>query len=218
MTRAFLSDFQDRKRHVRNYLAVVSKAERDAGLRANKIKESRLLTLRGGAFLVLYNLIEATTRGAIEAIHDGITTDGVQFGSLTESLRREAIRLFKKGADPEKHHMLVDLPAAFVAIALAQGIDFSGNVDSRLIRGLAECYGFSHSTTERTRGGSDLLTVKSNRNDLAHGHKTFEQVGRDYAYADLVSISLRSMMYMGEILANIDRYMDDRCYLKNMWV
>lgn len=216
--RAFLIDFQERKRHVRNYLAIVSKAERDAGLGANRIKEGRLLTLRGGAFLVLYNLIEATTRGAIEAIHDGITTEGVRFSSLTVPLRKEAVRLYKKGADPDKHHTHGDFPAAFVAIALAQEIDFSGNVDARLIRDLGESYGFSCQTTGPTRGGSDLLTVKSNRNDLAHGRKTFEQVGRDYTYVDLLSISGRSMAYMSEILANIDQYMNERCYLEQMVV
>jgi hypothetical protein len=214
MSYTFLEDFEERKRQVRHYLAVVSKAEREGGLGTSRVQEGRLLTLRAGTFLVLYNLVEATARGAVEAIHDKITTSEVPFTRLTISLRKEVIRLFKKGADPATDHTMDDFPSAFVAIALDQGIKLSGTVDARIIRELAECYGFSDQTDKAlTRDGSDLITIKRNRNDLAHGRKTFEEIGRDYTSVDLLLLSRRAMRYMDGILNNVAFYLDNENYL-----
>lgn len=217
MTHSFLNDFDDRKRQVRHYLAVVSKAERETGLGPTRVQEGRLLTLRAGTFLVLYNLIEATTRGAIEAIHDKITTSGVPFTALTLCLRKETIRLFKKGADPASNHTMDDFPAAFVTVALDQGIKLSGTVDAKAIRELSLCYGFSSQTDrDLTRDGSDLLMVKRNRNDLAHGLKTFEEVGRDYTSVQLHLLTRRATRYMDGILQNIAAYLDAEDYLEKL--
>jgi hypothetical protein len=214
MSHTFLDDFQDRKRQVRHYLAVVAKAERESGIGASRVQEGRLLTLRAGTFLVLYNMVEATTRGALDAIHDRITTSEAPFTLLSLSLRKEVIRLFKKSADPSVNHTLDDFPSAFVAVALSDRVKLSGNVDARAIRDLADCYGFSHQTNAAiTRNGTDLLTIKRNRNDLAHGLKTFEEIGRDHAAAELQLLSRRSMRYMDGIMLNIVTYLDNELYL-----
>jgi len=215
MTHPIFKDFEERKRHVRHYLAIVSRTEREAGLGTTRTLEGRLLTLRAGTFLVLYNLVEATTRGAVEAIHDKITSSEVPFPNLTLSLRKEVVRLFKKGADPVSNHTMDDFPSAFVVIALAQGIHLSGSVDAKAIRELGECYGFSCQTNNNvTRGGSDLVIIKRNRNDLAHGRKTFEEVGRQYSTTELLLLARRSMRYMDGILGNVVSYLDNEHYLE----
>lgn len=216
MTAALLSDFNDRKRQVRHYLAIVLRAERIAALgTTTRAQERRLLTLRAGTFLLVYNLIEATTRGAIEAIHDKITTEQVPFGSLTLRLRKEVVRRFIKDADPATNHTMQNLPSEFVSIALDHSIRLSGNVDARFIRELGDCYGFSCQTTkERTWGGTDLVTVKSKRNDLAHGTLTFEDVGRDYPSAELMALTRRSIWFMSEILSNISNYLNNKDYIE----
>ena len=215
MSQAFLQDFEDRKRQVRHYVAVVSKTEREAGIGSSRVLQGRLLTLRAGTFLILYNLIEASTRGAIEAIHDHITAVGPDFSLLRPSLREEVMRLFKAAADPKTHHSAHDFPSAFVTIAMAQGIKLSGNVDARAIREMADCYGFSHRTEVKfTRNGSDLVVIKSNRNDLAHGRKTFEEIGRDHTAAELRLLTRRAMRYMDDILKNVAAYLDGEHYLE----
>jgi len=216
MTNTFIQDFDDRKRQVRHYLAVVSRAERETGMGASRVEEGRLLTLRAGTFLILYNLVEASTRGAMEAIYDGITASEAPFTLLTVPLRAEVIRLFKKEADPATNHTMDDFPSAFVAIALAHGIKLSGNVDAKAIRELSKCYGFSHQTNSPiTRDGSDLVIIKRNRNDLAHGLKTFEEIGRDHAASELLLLARRSMRYMDGILNNIASYLDGEFYLES---
>jgi MAE_28990/MAE_18760-like HEPN len=217
MRAPFLLDFDDRKRQVRHYLAIALRAERIAGIGSTtRAQERRLLTLRAGTFLLVYNLIEATTRGAVEAIHDKITTEQVPFGSLTLQLRKEVVRRFIKDANPAINHTMPDLPSGFVAVAFDQSVKLLGNVDARFIRDLGDCYGFSCQTTkERTWGGADLITIKSKRNDLAHGRQTFEEVGRDYPASELMSITRRSLWFMSEILVNISTYLDDRGYIES---
>jgi len=88
-------------------------------------------------------------------------------------------------------------------------------VDAKAIRELGECYGFSCATNAKfTRDGSDLLTIKRNRNDLAHGRKSFEVVGRDYTLQDLLLLTRRSMRYMDGVLSNIGNYLDEQLYLE----
>ena len=216
MTLPIFQEFNDRRRQVRHYLAVVMKAERSARIGvATPIQNGRLLTLRAGTFLILYNLIEATTRGFVEAIHDKVTTQATPFSPLTMTLRTEVVKRFKRGANSESINTMDDFPSAFVSVALDQGIKLSGTVDARAIRELGECYGFSCKTNKAsTRDGSDLKVVKDNRNALAHGRKTFEEVGRDYTCADLILISRRTMGFMNGILENVALFLNNEDYLQ----
>lgn len=92
---------------------------------------------------------------------------------------------------------------------------FSGNIDARKIRKTSEMYGFSCKTnSQKTKDGSDLLTVKTNRNDLAHGFKSFEEVGRDATADELLEIKKRVISYLKGILENIESYLSNKEYLK----
>jgi len=213
MTKEFLTDFAERKRQVRHYLSVVMTVEKNTPIgSATRAQSRRLMTLRGGTFLLLYNLIEATLRGAVETIHGEIATTSTPFDKLSGELRLQVVRLFKNKADPEAY-ALKDVPAEFVALALSYDVKMSGSVDARSIRVLGKTYGFScHTDHSKTAGGADLLTIKSNRNDLAHGLKTFEEVGRNYTANELVEISRRSTRFMFEILTNIEAFLDNEAY------
>ena len=163
MTQALLEDYEDRRRQVRHYLAIVLGAEKASTATSSMSHQRRLLTLRAGTFLLLYNLIEASIRAGIDAIHDRILTDQAPFDQLIPCLRKEAVTRFKKYAKPGLHAALLPgFPAAFVAVAMAESTDFAGNVDAREIRALALTYGFSCDAPPETWGGSDLLFHKIN--------------------------------------------------------
>jgi hypothetical protein len=213
---ALIADFEDRRRQVRHYLAIVLASERTAPAgTATFAQERRLLTLRAGTFLLFYNLIEASIRAAVDAIHDRILTDQETFDRLIPSLRKESVKRFKKHARAELHHgLLPSFTSAFVAVAMTEGVDFSGNVDAKIIRELSLTYGFSSITPPETWGGSDLLTIKGVRNDLSHGRKTFEEVGRDYPATELLAISRRALPYIRCILENVSEYLDQKRYIE----
>ena len=65
----------------------------------------------------------------------------------------------------------------------------------------------------RRQGTENLLVVKSNRNDLAHGIKSFEEVGRDKTIEELLKIKEEALEYLRQILENIRDYLDNEKYL-----
>lgn len=91
-------------------------------------------------------------------------------------------------------------------------IPISGNLDAKKIRELARVYGFSEVTKKAKRGGSDLLTVKNQRNLLAHGNLTFSECGRNYNINDLKRIKNEVIWFLEDILKNIKAYIDAREY------
>jgi hypothetical protein len=219
MTTGFFADFLARKAQVGRYLEVVETHEQamEPG-KASAAATEQLNVLRAGHFLILYNLVEASLRGAVEAIHDRIVTERVPLQQLTDTIRRDVIRSFKARCDPDKHLNMNDIPIELVAVALDidAGYPFSGNVDAKKVREMADIYGFDTTTPrEVTRDGADLLTVKSLRNDLAHGDKTYDEVGRNYTATDLKGLSDRSIAYVEAILTRVDRFVTERRFLRS---
>lgn len=218
MKTPFIADFDRRRQQVKRYLAIVSRAERETRLGlSRKMDIDRLHLLRAGTYLILYNLVEASARGAIDAIHDDMTANGTSFADLTPKLRREVIKGFKRNADPDKHEDLKDLPVDIIAASFDVEHRFSGNVDAKLIRKIGSVYGFScEIEKEWTHKGADLLTVKNHRNDLAHGDKTYDEAGRLSTARELIAMSLRTTGYLEEILQNIATYVKDKKYKEDV--
>jgi hypothetical protein len=145
----------------------------------------------------------------VQEIHDRMRLGKVPFSDLRRSIRREVIKGFKKRCNPDIHLDMMDVPLGLVAASLDVEDHFSGNVDARHLREIADVYGFStKSDRSLTHDGAELLTIKNIRNDLAHGLKTYEEVGRDYPIKRLLEISIRSTAYMAAILDNVSVYLD----------
>ena len=183
-------------------------------LKIKAIDPELLKTLKASGFLLLYNLVEATMRNVIEAIFDKLRSEGISYDEIRPELKKMVLKNLKK-RNPDK--ILSSIVAISVDIITA-GFDkedlFSGNIDGKKIRETATEYGFSHSTDcLKTGDGSDLLTVKTNRNDLAHGVKSFTEVGRDYAADNLLEIKNKVIRYLKQILQNIETYLDNAEYL-----
>jgi hypothetical protein len=217
MERSFLVEFRERRTQVKRYLAVVAKMERELSWKKERQPHSnnRLNVLRAGTFLILYNMIESAARLSVQAIHDDMLEKRISFSQLRRSLRRAVVLGFKRRGNPDLHQDMKNVPLELVTAALDVDEHFSGNVDAKRIREIAELYGFSHATAAvRTRDGADLLTIKTIRNDLAHGTKTYEQVGRDYPIRELLGLSLRATVYIAEILTNVGSYLDNERFLE----
>jgi len=173
-------------------------------------------TLKGVVFLLLYNLIESTMREAISFIHDSILSNRVTYEDLRLELKKE---LWKRAKNNNlKTDDLVDGTSGGISANLHQVTYdskkiFSGNVVRDEIKKLARIYGFSESTEySKTGGGNQLEQIKENRNDLAHGNKTFSEVGSGNTVADLKSLSDKVIHYIYEIIDNIDYCVEHKKY------
>jgi len=182
-------------------------------------------TLKANGFLLLYNLVEATVSNAIEEIHTAIGSDPrVGTDNLNDALVRTAMTRFRTGALKVVGHCRQPASQSLLRYWIEDHKDgvereknplFSGNVDARKIRDVAESYGFSANTNKRkTKDGKCLVTVKAKRNSLAHGHVAFNECGREITMPALKATKTEVIHYLNEILKNIEEYIQNREYLR----
>ena len=225
MENKLFEDFDERAQEVSKYFFLLKNLEQGSiQLKMGNPPHSKIKsidtelakTLKATGFLLLYNLIESTIRNAIEAIFDNIVNQNVAFDDLRKELQKIAIKNFQKNKSPD--NLLIVINNISLDI-ISAGFDreklFSGNIDGAEIKKIASAYGFSYRTNARkTQNGNDLLKIKTNRNYLAHGLKSFEEVGRDATADELLKIKKRVICYLREILQNIDNYIFKQEYLK----
>jgi hypothetical protein len=211
-------DFQIRRREVEMYFDFIEKV--DSSEYAIRDKEGKALfpqserneiikTFKANGFLLLYNLMESTVKNAVEAIYDEMRDRNVHFDACRVEVRRIILaNLRRRDVDkvlPDISTIAVDV----IATTFRKQDVCSGTVDARAIRNAAKAYGFPPPS-----GKSDeLLTVKSNRNDLAHGNKSFADVGRDYDVQRLQAIKREVIQYLVELIQNVDAYISNQSYL-----
>jgi MAE_28990/MAE_18760-like HEPN len=166
-------------------------------------------TLKANGFLLLYNLVESTLKNAIESIVDEFRQRRVSFDGCRLEVRKLVLKNLKQH-DPDKIVNNLSAIATDVLVAsFRKETIAAGNVDARLVRKLAECYGFASPSIR----SDELLTVKSNRNDLAHGLKSFAEVGRDFDLSRLDSIREEVVEFLKALLASIEAYIINQAYL-----
>lgn len=211
--RPFLQEFEKRRSEVRRYLAVMLLAERRLMSAHAKKHDEELKIFRAGALLVIYNAVEASARLGILAIYDEVQRTGTSFDDLREDFRHKILSDFKSNVGEGRYKQIKSIALNLIDTSLDPQKLFSGNVDAKKLREAAQTYGFeTNSEYSLTQHGSDLLTVKTRRQDLAHGTESFSEVGKQYTTEDIVKIARYSLAYMSAILKHIDRYLDMQGY------
>ncbi|MDY7229027.1 MAE_28990/MAE_18760 family HEPN-like nuclease [Hyalangium rubrum] len=217
-------EFEIRKKEIEGYFsfiemiasdgATVSFVDTEGNPVSRPVDKDVAKTLKAAGFLLLYNLVESAMTNAIGAIFDELKQKRVNFDTVREELKRVAIDNLKRNGGRDLHASIQDLSVDILTAAFDRSKIFSGNLDARKIREAAEEYGFSATTNARlTNNGKSLLTVKTNRNDLGHGDKSFSEVGRDYEMMRLAEIKTEAIAYLSDIIGNIEKYISEMHYL-----
>ncbi len=171
-------------------------------------RDDLLRTFRASAILLLYNLMESTVTNAVEAIFDELSSQGIHFNDCRAEVRRVVLTNLKQhnpgGILPELQQLSTDI----IIKTFKKDKIVSGNVDARRIKELSDEYGINRPAAD----GNDLLTVKTSRNDLAHGSKSFAEVGRTFTIADIVRIKDKVIAYLSAMLANVAAYIQQQHY------
>jgi len=220
---AVRKEFEVRAAEVAGYFTFLEKvASDDATLNftdksgkpcSEAVDKDVLKTVKATGFLLLYNLVESTMTNAISAIFDELKEKKVTFDMVREELKKIAFKNLRNGR-ADVHGFINDVSVDILTAAFDRKALFSGNLDARKIRETASQYGFSADTNQQlTRGGVELLTIKTNRNDLGHGDKSFSEVGREHDAGELVKIKGETIAYLSEILTNVEHYIREKHYL-----
>ena len=185
---------------------------------SRRISSQVIETMKANGFLLLYNLVEATMRLAMEGIHTDIERHGHHFDELRPELKKHILTLFRKGEGIDRIVLEAAHPISRSILAAGFRGDrlFSGNVHHDVLEKLAEKIGFSTKTDNRTtQGGRRLERVKTRRNELAHGELSFFACGQSTPIEELIAIKKEVVAYVGGILDNIDLFLQEAGYLAN---
>jgi hypothetical protein len=195
---------EDFEARVRELLAFIHHVERQSQESPQDDGPMIGQTLRAAAYLMTYNMVEATARNVVCAIFDRLSTERVSFDEVRTELKSVILRHARqKNPDELAPKLLLIATDIFIEAFDAEQL-FGGNVDARELRKTAKMLGYSeHTHTD----GAALLTIKTNRNDLAHGHKTFSELGRDVSVSELRQHVARAVWYMRAVLRNVEAYL-----------
>lgn len=212
-------DFQTRAAEIENYFRFVEHLAEGqfcftarSGLPsrpADYDHDSLLKTLKANGFILLYNLVESTMKNVIEAVFDEFRTKSVSFDDCREEVRQIVLANLKAHNPDRVFIALAPIAQKVLTETFRKEKAFSGNVDAKKIREVARDYGFRPPTGK----SGNLLTVKSLRNDLAHGDKSFAEVGKDFGVERLKEIKIEVLDYLRELLANVSSYLANKEYL-----
>lgn len=215
------TDFQTRAAEVEGYfkfvlrlakaeLAVQNAASGSAAF-SNDEHEELLKTFKATCYLLLYNLVESTMRNAVESIFDELKSNRIAFDDCRKELKEEILKNFKKRNMDKLLPKLLSLAQDVIHETFERSETFAGNLDARTIRETAKRFGFAEPTG---RDYSLLRTVRDLRNDLAHGVKSFAEVGRNATPSDLEEARQQTVQILSTTLQNIQGYLQQRHYLQ----
>lgn len=178
-----------------------------------------LKILKANGFLMLYNLLESTVRNAIEELHASISDDGLKYAELISEIRAIWIEHhYRKFKDKKAttitndiENILEDIFNVSYSDYIKQlkSNDLSGNLDRRKVDDLAIKYGFKKNTKIE---GTELYTIRKTRNNLAHGNKSYSDVGKNYDKPGMIRFKRICILYLKELLITIERYINEKKY------
>jgi hypothetical protein len=165
-------------------------------------------TLISVGYLVLYNLVESSSRIYLNLIHTSLIEEKVALEETTNLIRRVVLDGFKKHNLSDKFiNSLSDLRTQIMRECYDTEKIFSGNVDARLLRSVAAKYGFK---IPKTCYG--LLEVKNKRNDLAHGKVSFVECSSNEAEESVKKYKDHIIHYLSSMADSIEKFVSNKEY------
>ena len=178
-------------------------------------------TLKSTTIIVLYNSVESLITQCLTKIHNEIIRDNLLFENININLKKLFMHYYEKAiANCSNQVKIVEYKYDYlqltgnreqIKISYSDIIShyslFSGNLDSRKIKDVLSKYGLSFDVAE-----SVLKTIKTYRNQLAHGEKSFEEVGRELSVPQLRAMHTRTFDYLNAVADAVRQFISNKDY------
>lgn len=185
-------------------------------------------TLKANLVLLLYSAMEATLIQLLDEMHDAIGANCSSADALNAQLLRVVLRTVKKDSQTTVLSSASPLHTSLFRYWMddwtsrTSGKDkrvdgISGSVDSLVFYEQLKKFGVVAKTPNDHPPAHltdiALQKVKTNRNELAHGEKSFTDLGRDLSVESLATDSLTVFDTLRNIATEVDNYLRDQRYL-----
>lgn len=178
-------------------------------------------SIKANIIIMLYNAVESTLTKSLERVHEKIGESQLRYSDLNNELRMILAVYYghsmEKSANVNRTMEYALKLADFINGNVCFNISYnelaqkypmySGNLDTREIINVLKKYGITYE--ERC---SELKTIKDNRNKLAHGEDSFEEIGRNLSIPQLREMYNKTFGYLEKMVEEIDNYLLDERY------
>jgi hypothetical protein len=179
--------------------------------------------LKANAYLILYNLIEASFKEALWEILEKVQENNLDYTSISENIQKiwhtEKAWNYRDYTPNQFDYLIKNTAYLVLQDNIKFNRDFinkkqlSGNIDMTTIIELSSLYGFGLPRIQGEKK-SNFDTVKTQRNNLAHGNLTFTECGKEYSITELIKLKNVIISFMQEVLQNISQFIEDKKYKK----
>lgn len=181
------------------------------------INPAKIDTLRSTSYLLLYNLIESTIYNSITTIFDEIKDSRLKYFDIIDDVQKYWLNNIYKHDDKKKKETIIETIMKIAnqiftdTIELASNeINYGGSLDAQTIFATAKSMKIEIGNIRRiydeTIHGQILIDVKKKRNWLAHGEKSFIEVGRSSTFSQLVDSKIYICDFLNEYITSVENY------------
>lgn len=192
-----------------------------------QINPSKVDTLRSTTYLLLYNLIESTVYNSVVSIFDKIKDNGLRYFDMIEDVQKYWLNNLYKHDDKKKKETIIDTIMDIAiqifndTITLASNeISYGGSLDAQTIFATAKSMridiGNIHKIYDKNKHGQTLVDIKQKRNWLAHGEKSFIEVGSSSSFTQLQEAKDYVFAFLNEFISSVETYVLNGHYKKSV--
>jgi hypothetical protein len=198
------AEFDKRRSEIDEYINHLQKQEAVTGLSPTLIN-----TMKSSAIVMIYNMIESTMTNLMQDVFDHIEKSSVDFNNLSNKMKSVVLKNCKQ-RNADKVVEIIRNERKTLPIATFDKTEvFSGNIDCDEIRKTFKALGAS---TRHRYDEPALLTIKSERNSLAHGDASFSDCGKKYSAIALAEHHAKTCSILNNAIGDFDNFIQTRAY------
>lgn len=221
-----MNDFaaNEARKEVEGYVAFLPDIEKFCRQECGKGLHSFAKIAKANCLLLLYSYIESTVSNAIRFIQDEITANSIRYPHLSDKVRNAWIKDLFLGMhleDVSHSNYAKKITTVANSIANENAVQFSlsapsavGNIDFDRLKRICELWGIPLNLGNFQEVKSTIDWITEERNNLAHGNKTFEECGRDITYEQLAAAAEITTSLMTAFCDAVRQYQLGKKYLQ----
>jgi hypothetical protein len=198
------TEFDRREKEIDEYISHLEGLEKQVGFSVTLIN-----TMKSSTLLMIYNMVESTMTNLLQDVFDHMQAEDVEFDVLND-IMKELVLNYSKRKNSAKLVEKMGLSSVNLVVACFDRSDlFSGNIDCRKIVETLKELGIQ---TKHKYKEPAFLKIKTERNHLAHGHKSFSDCGKDYTAIDLRQYHTKVKSVLSKVAVDFENFLKTKSY------